>query len=130
MDILISARTTDPETSHDAHEAFGQQRAEKAMTRVVSLLREYGPMMDCEIEERFFQRWEGSRTLPGKARHWARQAGLVKDSGRTAVNPKTNHRQIVWELGEDTEFLYLLHAAKCPLCGRPYPDDLVRVEAA
>jgi hypothetical protein len=104
--VRVVARRTDPETSHQAALQFGadQPRITASIATVVRLLEQHGPLTDFDIRARWSTIWEGpfSFTLPCKARHWARQAGLVKHAG---YGTHEGRRVRTWEVGRDAEFL-------------------------
>ena len=119
--VAIIARSADPETSREAAAAFTQKAAQRSVQTVVNMLRVSSPLTDFQIRQLWPDFWEGpfSYTLPCKARHWARQAGLVRHEGFGSHN---NRRVRTWALGADTEFLAATITAKeCPHCGYPIP---------
>ena len=98
----IKARATDPETSREAAADFGQNKAQRSVATVVAILRERGPLTDFEIREWWGAFWgsnEWSFTLPSKARHWARLAGLVKHDGFGVHEGRKVRR---WAIGRDS----------------------------
>ncbi len=115
----VIARTGDPETSQDAAEELNRDpdRLTRSIQTVVTLLGQYGPMTDFDIRAHWSEAWDGgfSFTLPCKARHWAREAGLVKWAGRNEPNPTSGYAVRVWELGRDESFL---QRVACPVCGK------------
>lgn len=80
-DAIARARTRDPETSHEAAAAFtAAGKIQPSVEAVVALLRDAPtPLHDFEIASRWSKYWDKpfSESLPRKARHWAKEAGLV-----------------------------------------------------
>ena len=115
MNISVKARKFDPVTSKQAALDFTQTKAQKSVATVVAILSEFGPLTDFEIRDRWANHWEGpwSYTLPSKARHWAREAGLVKQSG---YGEHQTRQVIRWTTGTDSE--YLASVSTCPCCGQ------------
>lgn len=116
--IDVRARNTDPETSHQAALAFedDQPKAQRSVACVVLILKCHGALSDFEIRELWSEYWgpkPWSFTLPSKARHWAREAGLVKHSG---LGTHQGRRVRLWDLGRDETLL--VPAAKCECCGQ------------
>ena len=114
--ISVRARKSDPETSHEAADDFDskQTKAQRSVATVVLILQQHGPLTDFQIRELWFRYWEGpfSYTLPCKARHWARQAGLVKHEGY-GKHQKRNVRK--WTLGADLAYFdEQAKVKKCP----------------
>lgn len=81
----VRARRTDPETSRDAAAAFDASgKVQPSVAAVVALLKSSGlPLHDFEIAARWPSFWgrAHSESLPRKARHWAKEAGLVQHEG-------------------------------------------------
>jgi hypothetical protein len=105
--IDVRARSTDPETSKQAAFEFelNQSKAQRSVATVVDILTAHGPLTDFDIRSKWETYWGGahwSYTLPSKARHWARQKGLVKHEGFGTHNGR---RVRVWALGRDDDFL-------------------------
>lgn len=117
-DIKVRARTYDPTTSHEAAVALEaeQSRLHRAVDVVLELLKVQGPLADFEISPQFYEQVNGVPHLHKMARHWARQKGLVKDTGEKRVNPASNRKGIVWDLGEDKAFLSY-ELVRCSECG-------------
>lgn len=116
--VVVRARATDPETSHEAAEEFerDQSRAQLSVAAVVLILKDHGPLTDFQIREAWPKVWGSkawSYTLPCKARHWARLAGLVKHDGFGTHGKRKVRR---WALGRDEVFLGAQE--KCPHCGQ------------
>jgi hypothetical protein len=116
--VAVIARSSDPETSHTAAAEFeaNQTKAQKCVKIAVQILEEKGPLTDFEIRDVWTDYWGSdawSFTLPCKARHWARQAGLVKHVGFGSHHGRKVRK---WGTGCDTEFLDTQH--KCPTCGK------------
>lgn len=117
--VVVRARRTDPETSHEAAADFEQKqtKAQRSVTCVVRILQDHRrPMSDFEIRTvwpRFWGADKWSYTLPCKARHWAREAGLVKHDGFGLHQGRRVRR---WAIGKDEDFL--ASQQKCPCCGR------------
>ena len=95
----VIARQTDPETSHEAAAAFDGSKAARSIQTVTRILAT-GPMTDFQIRDAWTANWQGpwSFTLPSKARHWARQAGLVRHAGFAQHNGR---KVRTWELGKE-----------------------------
>lgn len=116
--ITVRARNTDPETSHQAALDFegNQSKASLSVACVVLILQARGPMTDFGLRDAWTQFW-GSRawsfTLPSKARHWAREQGLVKHAG---FGTHQGRRVRLWALGRDDKFLE--PAPRCECCGQ------------
>lgn len=117
--VVVRARSSDPETSHAAAAEFegNQTKAQKCVKIAAQILQEKGHLTDFEIRDVWADYWGNdawSFTLPCKARHWARQAGLVKHVGFGIHHGRKVRK---WGIGCDTEFLDAQH--KCPTCGKP-----------
>lgn len=100
----VVARTTDPETSHEAARAFDNElgKVSRSIRAAVQILTEHGELSDFDIRGLWPAYWDGpwSDSLPCKARHWARQAGLVRHVGFK----KHNGRNVrTWALGSEEE---------------------------
>lgn len=115
--IEVSARRNDPDTSHAAAASMDtdRRRVTRSMNTVVRIMTDHGDMTDFTLIEHWRHYWnEGwSHSLPSKARHWARQAGLVK---RVGYGKHQGRKVILWGLGKDEE--YLQHLEFCPMCHR------------
>ena len=119
--VVVRARRTDPETSHEAAVAFeaNQTKAQKSVKTVVRILEDKGELTDFEIREVWSEYWGNdawSFTLPCKARHWARQAGMVRHVG-FGIHQGRKVRK--WALGCDVSVCTL---ERCPTCGRLMPQ--------
>lgn len=119
--IVVTARTSDPETSHEAAGATGrdQSKAQRSVQTVVSILKLYGSLTDFEIRDAWTVVWgrdPWSFTLPSKARHWARQAGLVKHVG---YSMHEGRRVRTWGLGKEwaVDWSKVKTETRCPHCG-------------
>lgn len=116
--VTVRARTTDPETSHQAALDFegNQNKASLSVACVVMILKAYGPLSDFAIRDAWTEFW-GSKawsfTLPSKARHWAREQGLVKHAG---FSTHQGRKVRTWSLGRDEAFL--APAPRCECCGQ------------
>jgi hypothetical protein len=115
--ISVRARRSDPETSHQAAFEFEnkQAKAQRSVATVVELLRRLGHLSDFDLRDAWELAWKGkwSFTLPSKARHWARQAGLVRHDGFTTHEGR---KVRLWTLGRDEDFL--TPPEVCPCCGQ------------
>lgn len=116
--ISVRARTFDPETSHQAALDFenNQTKAQRSVACVVLILKDHGLLSDFQIRELWSTYWGPgvwSYTLPSKARHWAREKGLVKHGG---FGTHQGRKVRLWELGRDE--LFLEPAEKCECCGQ------------
>ena len=84
-DNVVRARKRDPETSHEAAAAFAAKegKVQRSVQAAVAILRAHGPLTDFQISAHWAEVWPEpfSESLPRKARHWARQAGLVEHEG-------------------------------------------------
>ncbi len=123
--VRVIARSTDPETSHEAAAALEhcQTRLQRSVQTVVAILKSRGePMSDFEIGDCWPLWWGGdlfSESLPRKARHWARQAGLVRRAG---YGEHQKRKVLLWDVGRDEDFL--AERTVCECCGRPMtPKD-------
>lgn len=99
--IEVKARSTDPETSHQAAAQVDQSQAQRSVQTVVLILTgSKEPLSDFQIRALWPAYWSGpwSFTLPSKARHWARQKRLVMHAGFGVHNGR---RVRVWALGKD-----------------------------
>jgi hypothetical protein len=98
-ELPLFARTSDPETSHAAAEAYDRTRLGSAMALAVELHRAPGGLADYEYRALFAARFPGPCCdhLYQQARSSARDKGLIRDSGRRARNPITQRLQVVWE---------------------------------
>jgi len=117
--VAVIARRDDPATSKLAAATFSQKRAQRSVQTVVAILTDAGALSDFEIAQHWPRHWPGpfSHSLPAKARHWARQAGLVKLAGEGKHRRRTVR---TWELGRDVLHLAEHAAPKaCPHCGNP-----------
>lgn len=116
--VRVRARKTDPETSHQAALEFEQDqtKAQRSVATVAEMILKHGPMTDFQIREYWPRFWIGSwsYTLPSKARHWARQAGIIKHVG---FGQHQGRRVRLWGMGRDNEFL--APPELCPHCGHP-----------
>jgi len=115
--IQVRARSTDPDTSHQAALAFEskQSKARRSVAVVVKILADHpAGLTDFEIREKWEAYWGPgwSYTLPSKARLWAREEGLVKHVGY-GVNGARRVRK--WGLGND--LLQKKARRVCPHCG-------------
>lgn len=115
--VIVRARTSDPDTSHQAAFEFelNQTKAQRSVATVVAILKEHGKLSDFEIRALWENYWESSAwsyTLPCKARHWARQAGLVKHAG---YGEHEGRKVRTWEIGLDPA---LSRDEVCPCCGQ------------
>lgn len=111
--IHVRARSTDPDTSHEAAAQLNKEpsRLNKSVKTVVAILSESPfPLSDFQIRDRWDKHWIGSWsfTLPSKARHWAREEGLVKHDGYGRHNGR---RVRLWAFGRDDAFLAAPDAA-------------------
>jgi hypothetical protein len=116
--VAVRARLSDPETSQSAAEDFDQNqtKAQKCVRIAVRILQDKGPLTDFQLRElwsEYYRNDAWSFTLPCKARHWARQAGLVKHVG-FGIHQGRQVRK--WGIGCDVEFLAA--QKKCPTCGK------------
>lgn len=116
--LIARARSSDPETSHQAAFQFTQEQttAQRSVLTVVEILLKCGPKSDFELRELWPRYWgedKWSFTLPSKARHWAREAGLVKHDGYTEHEGRKVRR---WAIGRDP---WVDQRECCPTCGRP-----------
>lgn len=116
--IHVRARTTDPETSHQAALDFEgkQTKAQRSVSCVVLILKDHGPMSDFDLRNHWDAYWGPNRwsfTLPSKARHWARQQGLVKHTG---FGEHQGRRVRLWGLGLDENLFK--PAPRCECCGQ------------
>lgn len=117
FDVVVRARKNDPETSHEAASNFeaDQTKAQRSIRTVVEILKSHGELTDFEIRDAWSSFWGSEKwsfTLPCKARHWARQAGLVKHVG---FGTHQGRRVRKWGLGNDLNEPSLIK--KCPTCG-------------
>lgn len=116
--VTVRARTTDPETSHQAALNFeqNQTKAQRSVATVVKILQDHGALTDFQIRDLWGSYWPGtwSYTLPCKARHWAREAGLVRFTGQFGQHQGRKVR--LWSSGRDV--LYLEPKPVCPHCGQ------------
>lgn len=111
--IHVRARSTDPDTSHEAAAQLNKEpsRLNKSVKTVVAILSESPfPLSDFQIRDSWDKHWIGSWsfTLPSKARHWAREEGLVKHDGYGRHNGR---RVRLWAIGRDDAFLAAPDAA-------------------
>ncbi len=91
---VAHARSTDPDTSHEAARSVGKIR--ESQQAIFAFLREYGAHTDEEIWETF----EHSGISPSGARTRRSELvtmGLVRDSGQRK-RLQTGRRAIVWEV--------------------------------
>lgn len=115
-DIQVHARKADPDTSHLAAAALAsdQSKLQRSVAVAVGIIAEHGPLSDFEIRSRWPTHWPGpfSDSLPCKARHWARQAGLVKHEG---YGKHQGRKVRLWAVGRDADFL-ADQSLRCPHC--------------
>jgi hypothetical protein len=115
--IQISARSTDPDTSHEAAKEFesNQDKAQRSVATVVLIMKENGSLTDFELLKFWPNYWGNlfSESLPRKARGWARAAGLVMLDGEGLNNGR---RVKKWGLGVDAKFIESQQKVKCPCC--------------
>lgn len=126
--IQVRARNTDPITSRLAANELEKQQThlQQSVERVLELLLELGPVADFELRKVFLRLFGGSDSLPTKARQWAREKGLVRNSGRMSTNPKSGRKCVVWELGRDECYLEYTFVT-CPTCGHKSRETNDRV---
>lgn len=112
---VLTARGSDPDTSHQALAAFDRATMARAAHLVVEIHRQHGPLADFELEPLFAvgYRQPCCAHLYRQARSAARDRGLIRDSRRHKRNPITNREQILWEAC--AEALPVLH--RCEACG-------------
>jgi hypothetical protein len=105
MTTMPIARTTDPETSHEAARSItGLRRSQRDVLRV---LRSYGPMTDEQLVARYtaLAKLKDSALRPQSPsgirtrRAELRADSLVRDSG-TRATMTTGRRAIVWEVSD------------------------------
>jgi len=115
VEAELHARQSDPSTSHAAMAAYDKDRMANAVAFVVDLYRRHGQMADYQLQQRFREEWTAPCCdhLYRQARSSARDKGLIRDTGTTAVNPETKRQQIVWERCDEPA----PHIARCPTCG-------------
>ena len=116
--IEVRARNTDPETSHQAALDFegNQSKAQRSVACVTLILKDHGALSDFAIRDLWAAYWGSpawSYTLPSKARHWAREQGLVKHDG---FGEHQGRRVRLWALGRDDTFLQ--PPCICSECGQ------------
>jgi hypothetical protein len=103
--IDVVARTTDPDTSHEAAAQLelDQTRLARSVQTVVDILAG-APLHDFDIRALWPRYWSGpfSDSLPCKARHWAREQGLVRFAGYGAHHGR---KVRLWARGRDHQFL-------------------------
>lgn len=98
------ARTTDPETSHEAAASVKDLRASQKM--IYEILERYGPMTDIELVH---YRWAMPGTISESGVRTRRSElvamGLVEESGKYG---KTTHgrRAIIWRVKAGQESLF------------------------
>jgi hypothetical protein len=116
MNMELHARTSDPETSHEAMARLDRKKMGDAVTQVIALYKQHARLADYELRPLFEAVWgiDCCDHLYQQARSVARDAGHVRDSGEKAVNPATNRRQVIWEYVADP---IPMHIENCPTCG-------------
>jgi len=98
LDGPVHARTTDPQTSHDAAASISNDTARTRRYRVLELIRERGPISDDDWFELYLQRWPGSYSYSHRSRRTElRDLGYVRDSGLRKKNP-SGREAILWEV--------------------------------
>lgn len=114
-DIVLNARRTDPETSHESMAAYDPERMRSAMDYVIAMYRQQGPMADYEAQPMFDRTFQllHDESLYRQARNQAIRKGFIYDTDERRVNPTTNRRQVVWAFrqGEAPSIL------RCHACG-------------
>ena len=121
MTIIVRAKATDPQTSQDAAAALTENQADRQATidLIVRIFAKHGPLADFEMAPLFLaERPESTAHHPAVARDLARKEGLVRDTGRTKVNPASSCKGMVWEFGRDDEYLARTPLGRCPTCGK------------
>jgi hypothetical protein len=96
--IHATARSTDPETSHESAEAFTEQRLTEIQTAVFELFTVRRRLTDEEIEDALSVKYPAFSTLR-KRRTDLVQMGLIRDSGERRFN-RNRRRMIVWEIAK------------------------------
>lgn len=127
--IEAHARKADPDTSHAAAAELrkDQSKLQRSVAVAVGILSAHGPLSDFQIRARWGTHWGGpfSDSLPCKARHWARQAGLVKHDG---YGKHQGRKVRLWAVGRDVAYLED-QTLRCPHChgtGRLVLDPLAQ----
>lgn len=97
-DLRGLVHTDDPDTSHEAAEEI-LPRLNQIQGRVLDLLREHGPMTDCELHARYVQAYgpvaySTARTRRGELRN----QGLVIDTGTRRPVPDSGLPAVVWAI--------------------------------
>lgn len=116
--VTVIARSTDPETSLDAAADLRQKqdKLRRCLRTVVEIIYSCGELSDFEIRDRWGVFWgndKWSTSLPRKARHWAREAGLVRHAGFTTHQGRRVRK---WGLGDDRAVVSAEYEL-CPTCG-------------
>lgn len=92
------ARSTDPSTSHRAAASISAARLRESQEEVLRVLRDYGPLCDCDLLTTYRETSELEQSDSGirtrRAELVAR--GLVRDSGVRLRLP-SNRATIQWE---------------------------------
>lgn len=83
-------------------------------SRVLGLFRVYGGLTDPEMVAKYRHHYLGGeyRSLSTRRRELV-DFGILRDSGATRINERTNVANIVWEIGKSAP----KEPAVCPHCG-------------
>lgn len=81
--VRAIARTSDPETSHDAADSLASEKISRCIRTAIEIFTKYDRLTDFELATVWPQFWNEpfSESLPRKARHWARQQGRIEHKG-------------------------------------------------
>jgi hypothetical protein len=108
-----SYRNDGPPTMYEGALAIGPH-VRSQRSRVLGLFQTYGSLTDAELLAWYRHHYLGGeyRALSTRRRELV-DFGIVRDSGATRVNERTNVKNIVWEIGKSTP----KERPTCPHCG-------------
>ena len=98
--VPARARSTDPDTSHDAADSFSEHKLSELQGAVLAWFQKHRRGTDEQLENST----EFANLAPSTARKRRTdlaERGLIRDSGERAINSR-NRKMVVWELAEAT----------------------------
>ena len=96
---VLRARSSDPDTSHEAMASYDPERMKSASTLAVLLHRVHGPMALFELEPLFAEAWgqKCAPNVPRMGRKTAGDAGILRPTGEKRINPVSGNACDVWQ---------------------------------
>ena len=115
--VELHARSSDPETSHEAMAEYDDNRMENAIDWVVAMYSAFDKLADFQLKELFDKVWQGRGCghLYQQARSVARDRGHIIATKERIVNPKSKRKQIVWKYCENPKPVTIHY---CETCGK------------